>query len=213
MKSEKIRKRRIRIWPVISFLVLCCFLILVLCLKDIYKSLKSSGEAEVEILSTIETYGYTLNENDSPYVEELFKELKKELEKENVEEEKYASLLSQIFVADFYSLKHAINKNDIGGTQFVYEAYQNDFVALAKNSVYATIENNIYGTRKQSLPLVTAVEVTSIEQMEYESDLVVDEEAYQVDLYLTYEEDLEYPNHVTLIVIHNHHKLQIVKMN
>lgn len=200
-------------WPVILVLVLCCFVILLLCLNDIYQSLKSGNSKQVEILSTIESYGYTLNENDSAYVKQLFKELKKELSKETIDEENYASLLSQLFVADFYSLKQAINKNDIGGTQFVYESYQNDFVQKAKNGVYANIENNIYGTRKQELPLVSVVEVTNINQVEYEGENASDEKAYRVELYVTYEAELEYPPHVTLTLIHANHKLQIVKMS
>ena len=117
MKGKK-QKRRVKIGTIILCLVLCCFITLLLCLKDIYISLKS-GASEVEILSTIENYGYTLNENDSSYVELLFKELKKELEKEDINKENYAKIMSQLFVADFYSLKQAINKNDVGGVQFV----------------------------------------------------------------------------------------------
>lgn len=207
------KKRRIKTWPVILVLVLCCFVILLLCLNDIYQSIKSGNAKQVEILSTIESYGYTLNKNDSAYVKELFKELKKELEKETIHEETYASLISQLFIADFYSLKQAINKNDIGGTQFVYEAYQNDFVQKAKNGVYANIENNIYGTRKQELPMVSVVEVTNINQIEYEGENASDEKAYRVELYITYEKELEYPSHVTLTLIHTGHKLQIVKMS
>ncbi len=211
MKKEP-TKRRIKTWPIILILVLVCFIILLLCIKDIYQSLKSGSASQVEILSTIQNYGYTLNENDSKYVEQKFKELKKELESENPDEETYATLMSQIFVADFYSLKQAINKNDIGGVQFVYEAYQNDFLQSAKTSVYAYIQNNIYGDRKQSLPMVSEVEVTSIEMTEYHGDSLSDEQAYEVDVIITYEEELNYPTHVTLVLAHANNKLQIVKM-
>lgn len=208
----KKKKRIIRVWPIIIVLVLICFIVLLLCLKDVYQSLKSGSASQVEVLSTIENYGYTLNENDSNYVEKKFKELKKELEGPNPDEKVYASLLSQIFVADFYSLKQAINKNDIGGTQFVYEAYQSDFIQYAKTSVYAYIENNIYGTRKQELPMVSEVEITNVEQTEYNGSTISDASAYEIDLFLTYEEELNYPTHVTLTVAHINNKLQIVKM-
>ncbi len=212
MKKDKKQKRRIKTWPIIILLVFICFVILLLCLKDIYQSLKSGNLSQVEILSTIEKYGYTLNENDSEYVEKKFKELKKELEQENPDEEAYAALMSQVFVADFYSLKQAINKNDIGGTQFVYENYQQDFIQSAKTGVYAYVENNIYGTRTQELPMVSEVEVTGIEQTEYNGDTISDDEAYGVELFLTYEEELGYPTHVTLTIAHINNKLQIVKM-
>lgn len=206
-------KRRIKTWPIILILVLCCFIILLFCLKDLYQSLKAGNVFQVEILSTIENYGYTLNENDSDYVQKLFKDLKKELEKENIDEEVYAQLMSQLFVADFYSLKQAINKNDIGGVQFVYESYQSDFLKKAKSSVYAYLENNIYGTRKQELPMVSNVEVTNIEKTDYDGENISDEKAYHVELYITYEQELGYPEHVDLILVHENHKLQIVKMS
>lgn len=206
------KKRRIKTWPIIMVMIVVCFIILLFCLVDIYRSLKSGSAKEVKILDTIENYGYTLDENDSAYVKSLFKELRVELNKEKIDEETYASLVSQIFVADFYSLKQAINKNDVGGTQFVYESYQNDFVASAKSKVYAYIENNIYGTREQALPMVSNVEVTDVKKAEYDSDIVSDEEAYTVDLYVTYEEDMGYPTHVTLILVHENEKLEIVKM-
>lgn len=206
------KKRKIKTWPIIILLVLVCFVVLLFCLRDIYRSLKSKSAAAVEVLETIENYGYSLNENDSEYVETLFKDLKKELSKEQVDEETYASLLSQVFVADFYSLKQAVNKNDIGGTQFVYEAYQEDFQKLAKTSIYAYVENNIYGTRKQELPMVTAVEVMKVQTTEYDTDTATDEKAYEVELFVTYETDLGYPTHVTLILIHQNNKLQIAKM-
>ncbi len=206
------KKRKIKPWPVILTLIICCFIVLLFCLVDIYRSLKSGNISQVKVLETIENYDYKLDENDSAYVKSLFKDLKKVLEEEQVDEQSYASLMSQIFVADFYSLKQAINKNDVGGTQFVYEPYQNDFIASAKSTIYAYVENNIYGTRNQALPLVSNVEVTDIQSTEYESDMVSDQKAYLVDLYVTYEETLDYPNHVSLTLVHNDDKLQIVKM-
>lgn len=206
------KKRKIKPWPVILTLIICCFIVLLFCLVDIYRSLKSGNISQVKVLETIENYDYKLDENDSAYVKSLFKDLKKILEEEQVDEQSYASLMSQIFVADFYSLKQAINKNDVGGTQFVYEPYQNDFIASAKATIYAYVENNIYGTRNQALPLVSNVEVTDIQSTEYESDIVSDQKAYLVDLYVTYEEMLDYPNHVSLTLVHNDDKLQIVKM-
>lgn len=206
------KKRKIKPWPVILTLIICCFIVLLFCLVDIYRSLKSGNISQVKVLETIENFDYKLDENDSAYVKSLFKDLKKVLEEEQVDEQSYASLMSQIFVADFYSLKQAINKNDVGGTQFVYEPYQNDFIASAKSTIYAYVENNIYGTRNQALPLVSNVEVTDIQSTEYESDMVSDQKAYLVDLYVTYEETLDYPNHVSLTLVHNDDKLQIVKM-
>ena len=59
------------------------------------------------------------------------------------------ALISKLFVIDFYSLNSALNKNDIGGKEFVYRNYQEDFSKLAKETIYKYVENNIYGKRNQ----------------------------------------------------------------
>lgn len=205
------KKRRIKVWPVITVLVVICLLIFGICIKDVYNSLKNGSAKQVKILDSIENYNYELNENDPKYVKSLFKELKSILKDKKVDEENYVSCLSQIFLADFYTLNSAINKNDVGGTQFVYQNYQEDFVKKAKASVYHYVENNIYGNREQELPIVTNVEITSIEEIEYDEE-IEDSNAYKVEAFLTYKEDLEYEKNVTLILIHNGNKLEIAEM-
>ena len=71
----------------------------------------------------------------------------------------------------------------------------------------------------QELPNIKNVEVTNIEQKEYESELeyndeiVKDEKAYYVDLKITYDKDLEYPDEISLVLAHVNDKLEIVKMD
>ena len=162
---------------------------------------------------SIDKYNYTLNENDSPYFKELFKELKDTLENDKVVEEEYAKLISKLFITDFYSLKYAISKSDVGGVQFVFTDYQATFTTKAKDSVYAYVKSNIYGKRKQTLPNITNVEVESIEQDKFKSDKLSDDKAYIVNLKITYEEDLDYPDEVSLILVHNNDKLEVAKMD
>jgi hypothetical protein len=95
------KRRKIKTGPIIILFCLAIFGILIYCIYDITSSLKSKGTSEVKILNTIEEYGYTLNENDSAYVSEIFGKLKQELENEIVDEEKYATYVSQLFIADF----------------------------------------------------------------------------------------------------------------
>lgn len=191
-------------------ILIVLFVLLFFCLKDIYSSLKS--DQTVKTLDSIENYNYTLNEHDSDYFKELFKELKDTLENEQLDEEKYASLVSQLFITDFYSLEKALSKSDIGGIQFVYDDYRETFTLKAKETVYAYVESNIYGKREQVLPNITNVEVVNIEQKEYSGEKEEDEEAYYVDLEITYEEDLDYPTSCSLILIHHDNKLEIVDM-
>lgn len=208
----KKKKRKIKVWPIITILVVICIIIFGICIKDLYYSLKNNSAKEVKVLQTIEGYGYSLNENDSKYVKNLFKELQTILDTEPLDEEKYASVMSQIFIADFYSLNDAVNKNDVGGKQFVYAGHQDEFVKKAKASVYQYVENNIYGNRKQELPVVKTVEVIDVETSSYKTDVLTDSDAYLVDVSITYEKDLGYPSNATLFIVHSNDKLEIAEL-
>ena len=207
-----IKKHKFKFTMIIIFIIL--FTALAFGLKDIISVLKNNGASAVEILDTIKDYNYTLDENDSAYFKKEFKVLKKELEKKKVDEKKYAEQVSKLFVIDFFSLKNAINKNDVGGKQFVSADYQDSFVKLAKEGMYKYVENNIYGDRKQELPKVKQVKITEIKQDKatFKND-VTDEEAYFVTLTITYEKDLGYQEEAKLVLIHNDKKLEIAKMD
>lgn len=208
------KKRKIKFNLILGIIVVILILIMAYCVFDIFNSMKSKEPEEVEILDKIEGYKYELNENDSEYFHTLFQKLKTTLEAEELNEEEYASLVSQLFITDFYSLDCSLNKNDIGGTQFVYTGYQNDFISKAKTTVYNYVENNIYGTREQSLPKVKEVIINSVETKPYSfGESIKDENAYVVSLAISYEVELEYPTEVTLVLIHNEGQLEVAKMN
>lgn len=212
MAKNKRKKISFKVVMICVFILL--FIGLAFCAKDIIKLIKNNNLKEAEVISEIKDYEYTLNENDSEYFKEKFMLLKKELEKEEVDEESYASLISELFAIDFYSLDSSINKNDVGGVQFVYDDYKEDFVKFAKDSIYKYVENNIYKDRKQELPLVLSTEVKSIEQenVTFDND-VEDSKAYKVNIILTYEKDLGYPTDISLVIIHKDKKLEIAKLD
>ena len=149
------KKRRLKTWPIILLFCIVIFGILIFCVVDVINSLKGKNTKEIKILNTIESYNYTLNENDSAYVSAVFEKLKGELENDIIDEEKYAKFVTQMFIADFYTLNSSVNKNDVGGIQFVYEEYRKDFLSSAKDTVYRYVENNIYNDRTQILPFVS----------------------------------------------------------
>ena len=208
-KRKKIKKFRL----VMTVVFIILFILLIFSVKDIIGSLKT-GESKIEILDTIKDYNYSLNEYDSAYFKKVFKKLKTELKKKKVDEKEYAKLISELFVIDFYSLDDALNKNDVGGIQFVYTDYQEDFVKYAKDTIYKYVDNNIYGDRKQKLPKVKSVEVTDMKQdkVSFEND-VNDDKAYYVDITINYDKDLEYQKNVELVIIHNDKKLEIAKLS
>lgn len=176
------------------------------------KDKKRNVKQEVKVEETIEGYNYELDDNETLYYKDLFQRLKQVLEKEPVEEDKYASLICQLFLADFFNLDNKISNNDIGGTQFVYADFRDDFENLAKSSVYHYVESDVYDDRKQELPKVKEVSVVNIETTSFTYLDQKDDNAYQVDLNVNYETDLGYQEGVTLVLVHNDDKLEIIKM-
>ena len=95
------KKKQINFKTILIVILVILVICLGFCVKDII-SVLNSGTKQVEILSNIEGYGYTLNENDSEYFKEKFMLLKDELKKDKIDEENYASLISELFVIDFF---------------------------------------------------------------------------------------------------------------
>jgi hypothetical protein len=153
-----------------------------------------------------------LNDNETEYYNQVFGELKDLISQDDYENKDYAALVGKLFLIDFYDLNSKVMKSDIGGTQFVYAPYREDFEKGAVDSVYDNVESNVYGDRKQSLPVVKAVENTNLELKLFEYNGDIDYDAYYLNMSITYETDLGYPTNVLLVLIHNGDKLEIAKM-
>lgn len=203
-KKRKIKK---------SFKILL-FVVIILVLVFIGYKLtnKKTEDKKVKVEDSLEEYGYVLNENETQYYKDLFKELKKVLNSDNVDEEKYATLVGQLFLADFYNLDNKITKNDIGGVQFVYTPYQSDFSKFAVESIYHYVENSLYEKRNQELPIVTSVDITNIKQTSFDYQEKTDEEAWTFNYKINYEKDLGYQTEGTMTLVHNEKKLEIVDL-
>ena len=206
-KRRKIKKK------VLVLIVLVIVLILSITGIIIYKTFSSKPDNSAKVVDKIPEYGYTLEADQPKIYKELFKELSEVLSKDPVDEEKYATLETQIFISEFFTLSNKVNRSDVGGIQFVYKDYQESFTKLAMEGMYHYVENNIYGDRKQELPEVVNVDVINTEQKEYIlSDDVTDEKAYYVDVTINYAKDLGYQQSATVVLIHNGKRLDIVKM-
>ncbi len=205
------KKRKLKKGPIITIFVFV-FIVLLYSMYDIYSSLKGKNVSQVKTVEEILSYGYKIDETDSKYVKKEFKELKKVLESDSLDEKKYAELLGKIFLADFYSLDTAVNKNDIGGVQFVLGASQERFANKAKDTIYRYVENNMYHDRKQDLPLVKEVTLVNSEQKLYKKAKINDEKAYYLDYEISYEKDMGYPTKETVVLMHYKGKLSVVLM-
>lgn len=184
---------------IITILIVISFMILVFLIGNIIKDLTNKVK-ETETLDTIDNYSYVLTDSDTDYYKEQFKELKKILQTEEVNEEEYAKTISKLFLIDFYSLASSINKNDVGGSQYVEEAYRDTFIRKAKDTIYANVENNIYGDRKQELPNVTQVEITKITKTKT---------GYETQASITYDKELGYAKEVILTLTKKENILEI----
>ena len=105
-------------------------------------------------VDTIEGYNYSLYDTSTKVYENVFKELSKELTKASVDEKKYAELLAQLFIIDFYTLDNKLTNLNIGGVEFVHSDIVNNFKEKANATIYKYVQSNIYGDRKQKLPVV-----------------------------------------------------------
>lgn len=202
--------------------VFICFLIvlligliisMVILAKNILKKEKVEV-VEVQVVDKLDEYGYYLTDHNTDYYKKLYNELKDTLSSEKVDEEKYVSLLSQLFTADFYDLNSKLSKNDVGGVQFVSSEYQDSFIKTASTTggIYYYVKSDLYGDRKQDLPVIKKVDVLSIENEAFSHESINDTNAYVVVLNVEYEQDLGYPKTVTLTIVHNEKKLEVVEV-
>lgn len=206
--AKQTKRKMKKSFKILLFVVI----ILVLVFVGYKLTNKKTEDKKVKVEDSLEEYGYVLNENETQYYKDLFKELKKVLNSDNVDEEKYATLVGQLFLADFYNLDNKITKNDIGGVQFVYTPYQSDFSKFAVESIYHYVENSLYEKRDQELPIVTSVDITNIKQTSFDYQEKTDEEAWTFNYKINYEIDLGYQTEGTMTLVHNEKKLEIVDL-
>ena len=205
-KKRRVKRGKIALLCFIVLIIVCCVLFFS------NRKKKNNPTRNVEIVDSIDNFDYQLNDNKTKYYNGLFNSLKSLLSKDDYDEEEYAVLISKLFLADFYDLDNKVMKSDIGGTQFVYSDYREDFEKGAIDTVYKSVESNVYGDRKQSLPIVKNIESTSVTSDSFEYGDSIDYKAYFVRLNVSYEKDLGYPTDISLVLIHNNDKLEIAKM-
>jgi hypothetical protein len=206
----KDKKRLIILTVVIILTLIVCGIIIFDYMKD---DNNKPNTPEVQVTNNIDEYGYVLVDTDTEYYKEIFEKLKVALDKEEVDEDLYATLLSQLFVTDFYTLSNKLSSSDIGGLDFVVSTVKDNFAAKAKDTMYKRVKTNLYGDRDQELPTVTKVSVDNIITNTYSYGDNKDTEAYSVKCSVTYDKELGYPTTVKLTLVHTDNKLEVAKVN
>ena len=175
---------------------------------------KKKPVEEVKTVDNIKTkeFDYVLYDNKSDLYKDYFGKLKDELTKEEINEEEYAKLVSELFVIDFYSLIDKKTNTDIGGLDFIYESMKENFVLKASDTIYKYVESNVYGDRMQTLPKVTEVSTTSIIKKNVTIKDLQDPNGYVATISIKYDKDLKYPTSTTITLVHKDKKLYIVEV-
>lgn len=202
-KNKKLKVKRGKVLAVILVLGFVTFLFF-------YNS-----RVKLQVVTTvaeIDNYQYKMESNTTRIYKKYFKELEQELEDNKIDEENYASLVSKLFVIDYYTLNNKITNKNIGGVQFIHSNLRSSFIEKASNTMYKYIKSNLYGNRKQKLPEVNDVEIKSIKQINYKNNNYQDNSGYQVEVNINYVTDYDYPKEVTLTLIHEENKLVIVEI-
>ena len=176
------------------------------------KDKESKPKIETKIISNIEKYGYTLDDRDTKYMKETFKELENALNAEEINEEEYAKILSKLFIIDFYTLSNKINKYDVGSLEYILNDKQEMFKNKAMDTIYSDIYDNTYKDRVQELPEITKVEIVDFKEEEIEINKETIE-SYKVTMRFTYKKDLGYDKEGTLNLVKNNNKLEVVMYN
>ena len=163
-------------------------------------------------ISEIKEYGYVLDKNETKEYKDRFKKLSEILKEKPVNEERYVSLITEMFIIDFYTLSDKLNKNDIGGIQFIHNDLKNNFILQAKETIYKYIENNPNSKNNNKLPTIKQVNIKNIEKTVFTYNNT-DPNSYKVTVEWSYKEDLGYQSAASIIFMHEDKKLSIVELN
>lgn len=201
------KKKGLTIGLIISIIVLVSLFILMTFMFLNNKDNKQKME-ENSTITEIKSYGYSLKYNDSGAYQKYFNQLNLVLSDKKINYDKYAELVSKLFIIDFFTLKDKKSSSDIGGLQFIYDKLSNDFSLIAKNSIYAILGNST----DYKLPFVKDVNIVKTNKIEKEYYGKVDKNAYDIHLKWEYEETTDYQNEAVITIIKENDKLYIVEM-
>ncbi len=172
-------KKRVKQRLTVVILVLVCILAF-FTYKHIFNN--KNNIQEVKVVCEIKEYGYTLKDNKSKEYKKMFQKLRKILSEKKVNEKDYVEQISKMYIYDFYSLSDKSAKTDVGGVDFIYSPIVGNFIENATSTYYKYVESNIYNQRKQKLPEVKNIKISSVEQEGYAYGEENDSSAYKVDI-------------------------------
>ena len=213
--KRKNNKKKLIIFVLVLILAVA---LVVFALNNGKKDSVDEGKKKV-VVDEIKEFSYTVAKSDTKLFKDTFKELKTELSKKEVDNKNYASLVSKLFVIDFYTLSNKSNVNDVGAVQFVYSGYTTDFVEYARKGMYKQVKSNLDNNRQQELPEVATVTIESIDEVVPSSILeneafkdVTEANAYEVKINWTYTKSNDFQTSATMLIVKDGDKLSVAKL-
>ena len=203
-----------------KLIILILFILVIgLLVFGVLKSFKKDKPKEEKVVDKIKNIGYVVNDNDTKYFKDTFKELKELLTGKEIDEQKQAELIAKLFIIDFYSLGNKTSKNDVGGVQFVYTDVKSDFIDASRDTIYKLVKNNI-DKKENDLPLVKEVTINSIEKINLKDAFdnasgkldLEGKEGYKVSVAWTYNKDTKLQDSATLVIMPDGKKLSVGRL-
>lgn len=191
-------------------IVIIIFIVIIVGLIVIKKVTTKSVKNDVKVVDSIDSFSYTLDERDTTLMKNTYNELKKVLKEKTIDKEKYASLLAELFVIDLFTIDNKINKYDVACLEYVYPSSIDNFKMNVEDTLYKRVEDNTFGKRKQTLPVVKSVNVSDVEKSTFK---ISDEEmeSFVVKLTWDYEENLGYDTSASITLVEVDNKLYVVE--
>ena len=191
------RRKRKKLAIVILFLILIIFGTVLYFLLFKIKGYNNNTVAEIK------DYDYTLEKRDTQLMQDIFYNLSETLKKDEIDYEKYAEYLSELFIVDLYTLDNKKTKYDVGGVEYIYPSHRDNYKLKVQDTLYNYLEEK--SGRKQKLPIVSEIAVSSISVAEKYNMGEESYDAYKLDIKWDYVVDLGYDKvgSITLIKIDN----------
>lgn len=197
---------------IIAILLILCITLLVA--KKLFYDAKSVNKPTVysSILDNMESYGYTLDDQDSDLFKEKYYALKDILSSDEIDYDKYGENLSELFVIDLYTISTKINKYDVGGVEYIYESEKEMFKNKVIDTLYENVEDNSYGSRKQQLPEVKEVTLDTKEEIDFKiDDKKLEGKKYTFEI--AYVKDLGYDTRAEIVVVKDEERMYVVEFS
>ena len=204
-----------KIWIITISLVILFSILGYLAYNIFFKKEAKKDETSNETnITEINGYGITLTDNDTALYKTEFEMLKANLESENIDYQEYAKSLAKLYIIDLYTINNKVNKYDVGGLEFIYEGAKDNYITNVTDTLYKYVEDNSKNKRKQELPVVSSINVESINEATYKVNSEnITYNAYKIKVTWDYEKDLGYDKTAEVIIINKDNHLYVVEEN